>query len=338
MTETSRALGAALSALHLGLAFVLTQGFAACAALAAEPAPKLTISYSEKVGDELPLWIAADAGYFKRNGLDVTLRYLPAQEGIPALLTGQIQMASIGGADVLSAAAQGPKLKFVAGATPVFTFQLWAQPKHASAKGLRGQRVGVPSTTGALYTGTVLALRQLGLKPSDVAITSLGSVPNVNNALLAGSIVAAASHPPATYYFKEHGLIEMVDLPHKGIPSIIGGLVAKESYIKAQPMIVGAAVDAIVEAIHREKTDKAFSETELSKYIHITQQAALDFTYDFYTKEAAPSAMPKASELKVAQEALSATNLKVKNLDLASLIDQSFVKAAEQRMNVQQRP
>jgi NitT/TauT family transport system substrate-binding protein len=324
---------AASSALYLGLAFVLAQGLAAGTASAATPAVKLTISYSEKVGDELSLWIAKDAGYFKQNGLDVTIRYLPAQEGIPALLTGQTQMASIGGADVISAAAQGAKLKFVTGATPVFTFQLWAQPKHATAKGLRGQRVGVPSTTGALYTGTVLALRQLGLKPSDVAITSLGSVVNVNNALLAGSIVAAASHPPATYYFQQHGLIDMVDLPQKRIPSLIAGLVVQDSYIKAHPKIVSAAVDATVEAIHREKTDKAFAEKEMRKYMHVSQQAVLDFTYDFYANEAAPLAMPKASELTVVRDALSVTDPKVKNLDLSSLIDQSFVSAAEKQLN-----
>jgi NitT/TauT family transport system substrate-binding protein len=326
MTHPSRA---ASSALCLGLAFVLTQGLAGAAAAAA---PKLTISYSEKVGDELALWIADDAGYFKQNGLDVTTRYLPAQEGIPALLTGQVQMASIGGADVISASAQGAKLKFVVGATPVFTFQLWAQ-KHATTQGLRGQRVGVASTTGTLYTGTVLALRELGLKPSDVAITPLGSVTNVNSALLTGSITAAASHPPATYYFKQHGLIDMVDLAQKRIPTIIAGLVATDSYIKAHPKIVGTVVDALVEATHREKTDEAFAEEEMRKYMHISQQAVLDFTYDFYANEAAPSPMPKASELKVAQEALSASDPKVQKVDLAALIDQSFVNAAAKQMN-----
>lgn len=334
MTEVTHPWRSASLTAWIGLGLVLAPGLAAGAPAASASAPKLTISYSEKVADELSLWIAEDAGYFKQNGLDVTLRYLPAQEGIPALLAGQVQMASIGGADVISAAAQGANLKFVAGATPVFTFQLWAQPKHATVKGLRGQRVGVPSTTGALYTGTVLALHQLGLKTSDVAITPLGSVTNVNSALLAGSIAAAASHPPATYYFKQHGLIDMVDLAQKRIPTIIAGLVATDSYIKAHPKIVGEAVDALVEGIHREKTDKAFAEEEMHKYMRITQQPVLDFTYDFYTGEAAPSPMPKASELKVAQEALSATDPKVKNLDVATLIDQSFVNAAAKQQNV----
>src|SRR5487761_1674751 len=144
---------------------------------------------------------------------------------------------------------------------------------------------------------------------------------------------AAAAHARA--------LLELVGLadfahsfPHKRIPSLIAGLVVQDSYIKAHPKIVQAAVNATVEAIHRERTDKAFAQKEIRKYMHVTQQAVLDFTYDFYANEAAPLAMPKASELTVARDALSVTDPKVKNLDLSSLIDQSFVREAEKRLNM----
>lgn len=321
---------AAAAAACLGLVPGLSIGAATAA-----PAPKLTISFSQKVGDNLPLWIAVDAGYFKKNGLDVTVRYLPAQEGIPALLTRQVQMAAIGGANAVSAGAQGAKLKFVATFSPVYTFQFWARPKHASAKGLRGQRVGVTSTTGSLYTATVLALRQLALVPSDVAITPLGKVPNVDSALLAGSIVAAASHPPGTYRYKQAGFVELVDLAQKRIPNINTGLLAKDTYIQANPKIVGAVVTSIIEALHREKSDKVYAESELRKHMGIKDQAVLDFTYDFYANEVAPTLpMPTVSELAVAKQALSVTNPKVKKVDLASLIDPSFVKAAAKRLNV----
>ncbi len=67
--------------------------------------------------------------------------------------------------------AQGAKLKFVLTLSPVYTFQFWARPQFASASALKGQRVGVPSITGSLFAGTVLALGQLGLTTRDVAIT-----------------------------------------------------------------------------------------------------------------------------------------------------------------------
>lgn len=318
--------------LALALGCVLAAGARATAQPAAGATTKLTISYSEKVGDELALWIAADAGYFGRRGLDVTERFIPAQEGIPALLTGQVQMAAIGGADVISAAAQGVKLKYVANFSPVYTFQFWARPQYATAAALKGQRVGVSSTTGSLYTATLLALKQLGLAPSDVAITPLGTVPNVDSALLSGSIMAAASHPPSTYHYQQQGFVDLVDLAQKRIPNINTGLVVMDPYIEANPKIVAAVVAAIVEAFHREKSDKAYAENELREHMGIKDQAVLDFTYDFYANEVAPTLpMPKASELEVAKQALGPRNPKVNNVDLAALIDQSFVKAAAAR-------
>jgi NitT/TauT family transport system substrate-binding protein len=300
---------------------------------AAADTTQITISHSQKTVDFLPLWIAVDAGYFKKNGLDVTVRYLPAQEGIPALLTGEVAMAGIGASDASSAEAQGAKLKAVATLTPVYTFQFWARPDYASAAKLKGQRIGITSTTGSLYSGTLLALKQLGLKPSDVIMTPLGGAVNVNNALLAGSVVAASSHPPATYKFKQAGMINLVDLPKSKIPSISAGLWVTDAYVAAHRDVVQKIIDSVVEALHREKTDRAYAESEITKHLGVKDKAELDFTYDFYVNEIlAPEPLPEVAQIKGDADALVASNPKVKNIDPASMLDQSFVtNAAKQQ-------
>jgi NitT/TauT family transport system substrate-binding protein len=291
---------------------------------------QLTISNSQKVGDYLPLWIATDAGYFKKHGLDVTVRYLPAQEGIPALLTGQVAMAGIGGSDAASAEAQGTTLKLVLTFSPVYTFQFWARPQYASASTLKGQRVGITSTTGSLYAGTLLALKQIGLKVSDVTIVPLGAATNINNSLLAGSIAAGASHPPSTYQFKKAGFVDLVDLPKKEIPSVSDGLWVTQSYIQAHRDVVQNAVAAIMEAYRREKSDRAYAESEMTKHLGVKDKAALDFTYDFYVNEVVSGGvMPQVDQVQSNIDALATSNPKVKGLNAASMIDQSFVKEAE---------
>ncbi|MGH6673654.1 MAG: ABC transporter substrate-binding protein [Xanthobacteraceae bacterium] len=311
----------------VALAFLLAPG-AVHVATAAGPT-QLTISHSQKVADYLPLWIASDAGYFKKHGLDVTVRYLPAQEGIPALLTGQVAMAGIGGSDAASAEAQGTKLKLVLTFSPVYTFQFWARPQYASAGALKGQRVGITSTTGSLYAGTLLALKQLGLKVSDVTMVPLGASTNVNNSLLAGSIAAGASHPPSTYQFKKAGFVDLVDLPKKKIASVSDGLWVSQSYIQAHRDVVQNAVDAIVEAYRREKSDRAYAESEMTKHLGVKDKAELDFTYDFYVNEVTSGGvMPQADQVQSNIDALATSNPKVKGLSAASMIDQSFVKEA----------
>lgn len=316
-------------ALCLGLAFVFAQGFSPRTAIAAEPT-KLTVSYAQKTVDFLPLLMAEDAGYFKQHNLDITVRYLPAQEGIPALITDQVQAAGIGGADVVSAAAQGAKLKLVLTLTPVYPFQFWAQPKYASAAKLKGQRVAITSTTGSLYAGTLLALKALHLKTTDVSITPMGAVTNVNSALLAGSVAAAASHPPVTYKFKQAGLLDLVDLAKEHLPSVSAGIWFPDSYIKAHPDVVQAVVDAVLQTLNREKTDRAFVESEITKHLNVNNNAELDFTYEFYTKEVlTPGAMPQAAEVQANIDALSAKNPRVRTLNAADMIDPSFINKAE---------
>jgi len=188
---------------------------------------QLTLSYNQASGDILPVWIADDAGYFTKNCLDVTVTSVGGTNGIPALVAGQTQIASIGGEEALSAKAQGADIGFFLTLMPTLPFQLWAWPKYASASALKGQRIGISTSVGSVYTGTVLALKKLGLAPSDVQLVPLGSVPNVNSALPAGSIAAAVSHPPSTLAFQNLGLKMLVDLVKQHISSMNTGLVAK---------------------------------------------------------------------------------------------------------------
>lgn len=293
---------------------------------------QLMISYSQKTVDFLPLWIANDAGYFKQHGLDVTVRYLPAEEGIPAVVSGQEHIVGIGGADGASADAQGANVKLVVTLTPIYFFQFWARPQYASAGALKGQRIGITSTTGSLYAATLLALKQLGLKTSDVVLTPLGGVVNVNSSLMAGSVAAALSHPPATYQFKRAGLVELVDMAKARLPSVNAGIWTTQSYIEAHRDVVQGVVDAVVEALRREKSDRAFAEDEIGKQLGIKDKGELDFTYDFYVNEVlAAEPVPQAAQLQSNIDALAAKNPKVKALDPATMIDQSFVKNAEKQ-------
>ena len=289
----------------------------------------LTMSYSQRTIDFLPVWIASDAGYFKQQGLDVTVRYLPAQEGIPAIISGQEQIVGIGGADGASADARGANVKLLLTLTPIYFFQLWTHPQYASAAKLKGQRVGITSTTGSLYAATLLTLKQLGLKPQDVVLTPLGGIVNVNSSLLAGSIAAALSHPPASYKFKKAGLIDLVDMTKEHIPSVNAGVWAAQSYIQAHRDVVQRVVNAIVAALKREKSDRAFAEDEMTKFLGIKDKGELDFTYDFYVKQVlAPEPIPQAAQLQSNIDALAPSNPKVKGLDPDSILDQSFALAA----------
>ena len=194
---------------------------------------------------------------------------------------------------------------------------------------LKGQRVGVTSTTGSLYSGTLLALKQLGLEPSDVVLTPLGGIVNVNSSLLAGSVAAAPSHPPASYKFKKAGLVDLVDMTKDHIPSVNAGVWAAQSYIQSHRDVVQRVVNAISAALKRETSDRSFAEDEMTKFLGIKDKRELDFTYDFYVQQVlTPEPVPQTAQLQSNIDALAPSNPKVKGLDPNSILDQSFAKAA----------
>src|ERR1700733_2410986 len=118
-------------------------------------ANSITLSYSQVVADELPFWIADEAGMFKAQGLDVKLTNLSSSDGFPALISGQTQLASIGAPEMVAGAASGAQVSYLATLTPVFTYELFAKVNNPQE--LKGKRIGITSTSGSLYIATVEA-------------------------------------------------------------------------------------------------------------------------------------------------------------------------------------
>ena len=115
---------------------------AAPPAASATPAPvKVSASYSNVIASNLPLWVAKEAGIFARHGLDVELTLVESSKGIPALLTGDVKFAHIGGSEVVSAAAGGADLVIVGGTVPVWPYVLIVAPDIKKPEDLKGKKL-----------------------------------------------------------------------------------------------------------------------------------------------------------------------------------------------------
>lgn len=133
---------------------------------------KITVSYSEKVADYLPLWAAVEQGYFKKQGLDVELVNLASDKGFPALISGQVDIAAIGGTQIVSGKAAGADVKILGAATPVLPFQLYADV--ASGADLKGKKVGYTNPRSTSQALATMVLQTAGLKTEDVELVKTG--------------------------------------------------------------------------------------------------------------------------------------------------------------------
>ncbi|MCA1218202.1 ABC transporter substrate-binding protein [Streptomyces sp. 8L] len=287
---------------------------------------RMTVSYSQLVADQLPLWIAVDSGLFKKQGLDVTLTSLSGSDGFPALISGQTQMASIGASEMISGAASGAQVRYLATLTPVFPYQFYAKVKTASQ--LKGKRIGVTTSSGSVYVATLAALKQLGLTPKDVQLVSLGSVTNVNNALIAGSVDAALSHPPASAPIEAAGYHSMLDLAKQKIPTSNVGLATTAAYATSHKADIKKFMTALGQAITREKSDETYAESELSKHLKINDPKALKETWEYFAKEVLPARpTPTTAQLQTSKDALAKTP-GVSKLDLSKIVDSTYFPPA----------
>jgi len=317
-------------AIAVALVTIASAALTACGSsddTTADGLTKITVSYSEKVADYLPLWTAVDEGYFKQQGLDVKLVNLASDKGFPALISGQVDIAAIGGTQIVSGKAAGADVKILAAATPVLPFELYADV--ASASELKGKKVGYTSKSGSQYVGTIQAIKAAGLKPSDVDLVPLGDVSNVNSALLSGTIDAAASHPPATVKFEDAGLHDVVDLAKEATPYMNVSYSAMSPYIKGHADVLDKFFAALKQSTDLVLSDEAKSTKILGDYLGEDDQAALNDAWKFYTSEVikkVPLAEP--DQLKLSVESLEGSVQGVDNVDLNGLIDSTFVKKA----------
>ncbi len=310
-------------------------GAAPASAPASQAAPdKLTVGYSNKTGDNLAPWTAKEDRIFDKNRLDVDLELIAGGANtMSALLSGQLQLAQVGGSEVLSAAARGADLVVVATLSPVYPYVFMVSADIKSAADLKGKKVGISTPGGSADIATRQGLRRVGIDPEkDVIIVPVGSHETRTAALLSGALQGAVDDPPGTVKLEEKGLHPLFDLASQKLPTAQNVIAGQRPWVSAHREIVQRYVDSIVQAAVRIKRDKALAVRVLKQYFKSDDDHAMGVAADFYAKEVLPSLpYPELEQFAAAKAVLGGKSEKVRNFDVASILDRSFVQSAADR-------
>jgi len=193
----------------IGLALALT---ATLARADTAPATKLVVSWGTVAISNTPVWVAYKAGLFKKHGLDVDLQYVESTLQIPSLISGSVQIAQVGGTNVVSADIGGADLVILATLSPVFPYLFMVPSNIKTPAQLRGKAIGVSKFGDASHVGAMIAMSRAGVDPKDVTFVQVGSSMNRATALINGAISGGVIIPPipwphefpraAAYYFE----------------------------------------------------------------------------------------------------------------------------------------
>jgi NitT/TauT family transport system substrate-binding protein len=299
----------------------------------AGPPVALHVSYSNLIADNLPEWMALESGIFKQNGLDVTLDNIASSTGIPALLSGQVQIAQLGGSETISAAAGGGDLVIIGIIGGFYPFVFMAPASITTTDQLKGKKIGVSNIGSSSDIATRVMLNKVGLDPDkDVSIIAVGSLENRMAALLNGAIDGGVAQPPDQLALEDKGFHVLYDLAAQKLPSVGTAVVVQRSWLSGNKDVAQRYIDSLVQAVARSRSDKELAMTVLQKYLKNDDQRALGVTYDFFVGQVTPQyPLIKPDQFTDALKYLSASNEKIKDFDVSTILDNSFAQSAFDR-------
>ena len=267
----------------LSVIFVSIVLFQSSGALAQERV-KLRISSATKTFGYGPLWVAAQKGFFERQGLDVELVVIRASDvGIQALAGGSLEIAGSASDAPIAAIEKGLDLVIVGGIINGLSQSIMAAKKFKTYADLRGATFGAISLT----SGVTFALRQVlkakGLEyPRDYKLLVIGGTPQTYAALLSGQIDAAALSLPVNYAAEEQGFNEIgrfVDV----IPNYqLAALSTKRSWAEQNRPVLVRVMKAMAETMRWLHHNKEGGAGLLAKEMKLKPEHARR-GWDFYT-------------------------------------------------------
>jgi NitT/TauT family transport system substrate-binding protein len=307
---------------------------AAAATVTPQPSrAKIVVSYSNVLADFFPAYVAKEAGIFDQNFLDVDLQLIASTTGLPALLAGNTQIAHIGGSEALTTTAGGGEVVVVANTGPVWPYQLYGAADIKTPGDLKGKKVAIAGVGGTFDIGIRTLLPKLGLVPdTDVTIFSTGSTANATAALLSGGVSATLSSPPDTLKLEAAGFHSIAKMADLNLSTTATAIVVTRSYLNANKPVVQRYVDSIVQAIAKARADRPGTIAALKKYLKSEDDKGMQAAYDWYVGTVLKDPpVPTAAQLAAIQDIVSKFNEKVKAVDTAKIVDDSFVKSALDR-------
>ncbi|MBI3014686.1 MAG: ABC transporter substrate-binding protein, partial [Candidatus Tectomicrobia bacterium] len=157
---------------------------------AAQGLTKVPVSYTTISGQQAIMRVVKDAGIFEKNGLDVTLIYMGTGSAIQALMAKESPVIVASGVQPVNANLRGTDVVVFINLADKLDYIFFGGKGIKEGKDLVGGRVAITRFGALSEFGALYAVRQLGLRPTDVTMVQIGGQPDRFAALEAGAAQA----------------------------------------------------------------------------------------------------------------------------------------------------
>ncbi|HEX5605052.1 MAG TPA: ABC transporter substrate-binding protein [Candidatus Binatia bacterium] len=307
----------------LGAAAIFLSGLATAA--------PLRIAYSAISGAMATLWVAQEAGYFKREALDTELLYIGGGSLlIQSMLSGEVPFAYGPSVPVINAALRGADLVLVANTGNALVFSIMSRPEIKQPANLKGKKIGVTRLGGSTDWALAAALKQWGIQRRELLVIQTGGMPEGLAGLASGSLDAVVLSPPSNFRALKAGMHELVDVGQLGIVFPNTPLSTTRSFTKSQQDTVLRFLRGFTEGLNRLRTDKLFSMKVLSKYTKVVDSETLAEMYQTYGVRYSGDPIPYVRAEGVEEILKRTPGKEAQDAKPGEFIDNSLLKDLEQ--------
>jgi NitT/TauT family transport system substrate-binding protein len=209
---------------------------------------KTRMAYSAFSVSFLNIFVARDAGLFKKHGLDVELIQMAGPLPIAALSAGDIDY-STGYTTGLVAAGKGAPLKGLIVTMKRPPFYIVSEPGLQKLEDLAGKRFAVDRIGSLQHLVARVFLKTKGMNPEKVIFTQTGSVSNTVTSLGQGAVSAALLSAPHNVIMAQKGFRQIGGADELPVNFPTSGLVVHEAKIKSDAPRIKTVIRVMLDSL-----------------------------------------------------------------------------------------
>ena len=296
---------------------------------AAQEHKKIKIGYPAVSYNQVHIWVAKDAGLFKKHGLDAEIIFFRGgQMATQALVAGDPPIVNIG--TVVQAGLQGHDVVLIASSESAYNYSVVARPAIPKVEQLKGKRLGVSGFGSASHNAALILLKKFNLEPNkDVAVVVAGPTLERLAAVDAGRIDATILTPSEMPRARKQGLIEVYDMLELGIEVQGNGFATSRSFIRSARDTVLSALKGYVEALFYISRNRDETRRITGKYMRTTDADVLDATYDWFVKRVSKRPYPTLKGIQYLLDEVASKMPNAKSAKPEQFVDLSLLQQLE---------
>jgi ABC-type nitrate/sulfonate/bicarbonate transport system substrate-binding protein len=278
-----------------------------------------------------PVLAAADGGYFKKYALDVRpLIMSGSSTALAALLSGNVSLVSMAGSGLINAHLGGADAVMVAGMVNFAPYELIVAKDIQRLEDLKGKKLGIARFGGSADFLARWGLEKNGLKPGkDVIILQTGGNAERVAALSQGGIQATLLEQAFAHMAKKAGFRSLLDYSTIGLDYQHNGIGSTKAFMDKNRDAMNRFMKALVEGIHRFKTDRAFGLKVLEGHLRVSDADIIQTAYDYYAPKTPTVPYVNVKGMKFVLDTLADTNPKAKSAKAEEMVDHRALQELE---------